>query len=204
MTARSASATDGARSLNASLTRVSVPVQGFRATISPARKQGADFRESEMRKLLLAGLTGLMMAGPVAAADWRDGRNDRREWREDRRDDWRSERRDDRRDYRRDVRDDRRDYRRDIRQDRRDWRWNGNRYRGPVYAHPRGYGYQAWGVGYRVPPAYVSDRYWIGDPGYYRLPPPYRGTRWVRVGPDALLISLGSGVVVQAVRGLYW
>ncbi|GGE18897.1 hypothetical protein GCM10011529_26730 [Polymorphobacter glacialis] len=173
-----------------------------------------------MRKLLLAGITALMMAGPVLADD-RDGRgddrrDDRREWRDDRRDEWRDERRDDRSDYRRDVRDDRRDYWRDARDDRRDdrrdyrndyrrdYRWSGNRYRGPAYMHPRGYGYRSWGVGYRVPQAYYGDRYWIGNPGQYRLPPAYRGTRWVRVGPDALLISRINGQVLQAVRGLYW
>ena len=85
-----------------------------------------------------------------------------------------------------------------------DWRWNGARYRGQGYIYPRGFGYQAWGVGYRLPPAYFGGGYWIGNPGYYRLPPAYYGTRWVRVGSDALLIRLGDGLILQAVRGLYW
>ena len=32
----------------------------------------------------------------------------------------------------------------------------------------------------------------------YRMPPPPRGHRYVRVGPDILLLSIGSGVVVDA------
>lgn len=171
-----------------------------------------------MRKVLLAGLAGLMIAGPVLAQERRDYQGDRREWQGGR-----DDRGDQRRDYQGDHRDDRGGTRRDDwrgndrhdnnrrdndwrRDDRRgsDWRWNGNRYRGPAYVHPRGYGYQSWGVGIRVPQAYFGNRYWIGDPGYYRLPPAYQGTRWIRVGPDALLIDLRAGVVIRAVRGLYW
>jgi len=170
-----------------------------------------------MRKVLLAGLAGLLLAGPVLAQDRPGYRQDAREFRDDRRDyrEDRREFRDDRRDFRddrREFRDNRRDFRGirgDYRDDRRDWgrrdfRWNGSRYRGPVYVHPRGYGYRNWNIGYRLPPAYIGNRYFIGNPGFYRLPPAFRGTRWVRVGPDALLISVFDGVVVQAVRGLYW
>ncbi len=128
-----------------------------------------------MRKILLGTLAALTLAGPVLA-DGRYDRHDGREWHHD--NDW----------------------------DRRgaDWRWDAARYRGPAYVHPPGYAYRPWGVGYRVPSAYVGGRYWIGNPGYYRLPPAYYGTRWVRVGPDALLIRIGDGVVIRAVRGLYW
>ncbi len=143
----------------------------------------------------LIGLIGLTLAGPALAQDWRDDRrdrrDDRREWRQDRRD-WR----DDRRYYRA--------ARQDFRQDRRDFRWNGPRYRGGYYGYPRGYGYQQWGVGYAVPRAYFGQRYWVNDWGRYRLARPWGGTRWVRVGPDALLINVGNGLVVQAVRGLWW
>lgn len=33
----------------------------------------------------------------------------------------------------------------------------------------------------------------------YRMPPPPRGHRYVRVGPDILLLSTGSGIVVDAI-----
>lgn len=170
-----------------------------------------------MRKLLLTGLAGLLLAGPALADQAYDGRrnDDRRDWQGDRgdriddrrddRQDWRDDRRDDRRDWRDDRRDDRQDFRADYRGAYRyDSRWNGARYRGPVYVHPRGLGYRAWGVGYRVPRAYFDNRYYIGNPGLYRLPPAYYGTRWVRVGADALLIGVRDGIVIRAVRGLYW
>ena len=146
-----------------------------------------------MRSLVLVSLAGLMLAGPALADDrhddHRDRHEDRREWHNDRRD-WHEDRWE--------WRDDRREW------NQRDIRWNGQRYRAPVYAYPRGNGYRPWAVGYRLPPAYYGAGYWIEEPAYYRLPPPYRGTRWVRVGPDALLISIGNGIIVQAVRGLYW
>lgn len=167
-----------------------------------------------MRNAFLAGMAGLMLAGPVLADERRDWRQDQRqdqrqEWRDDRRQDWREDRRDERRDdrsnYRAGYQDGRQaDAWRDSDRRNHDWRWDGARYRGPTYVYPRGYGYQAWGVGRRVPNVYFSNRYFIGNPGYYRLPPAFPGTRWVRVGADALLIDLRAGVVVRAVRGLYW
>ncbi len=137
-----------------------------------------------MRKILLAGLAGMFMAGP-ALADPRDYRYDRHEFRQDRRD----------------FREDRRDYRQDRRDDRR---WDGPRYRGSAYAHPRGFAYRPYGLGYRLPPAYFGRGYWIGNPGYFRLPPAGWGARWVRVGPDALLIRVSNGLILRAVRGIYW
>lgn len=168
-----------------------------------------------MRNLILGLMAATMLAGPVMADDRRDRRDDRRD---DRRE-WRGDRRDDRRDFRNDRRDDRRDFKRDVRNDRRDWyqdrrywrpvgrddyRWAGPRHRGPAYAFPRGYGYRPFAVGYRVPPAFVGRPYWVDNPRFYRLPPAYRGTRWVRYGPDALLIQIGNGIVLQAVRGVWF
>jgi Ni/Co efflux regulator RcnB len=148
--------------------------------------------------------------------DRQDFRADRREVRDDFRED-RRELRDDRREFRedgrefrgnrRDFRSDRRDYYQDQRRWRvvgqNDWRWSGPRYGGSAYLAPRGYRYQPWDVGYRVPRAFAAQRYWVANPGYYQLQPAWRGTRWVRYGPDALLIRTRDGAVVQAVRSLW-
>lgn len=159
-----------------------------------------------MKKILLAALAASTLAGPALAdpPGWagnphRDGRwerhEDRRDWREDRR-----EGRGDRREWR----DDRRDYRHDGRWDRRDWRFDNGRWRGPSYYYPQGYGYRSWAPGIFLPRPYLQERYFIYEPDFYRLPPPGYGARWVRVGPDALLIRLGDGFVLRVVRGLYW
>ena len=49
--------------------------------------------------------------------------------------------------------------------------------------------------------AFFGGNYWIGNPGYYQLAPAYGGTRWIRVGPDALLIRGYDGYVV---RGIFY
>lgn len=149
-----------------------------------------------MRNLILGLLAATMLAGPALADNRRDARserrNDQREWQHDRRD----------------ARADRRDWYQDRRQwrpvGRNDWRWAGPRFRGQGYVYPRGFAYRPWGVGYRLPPAYFARPFWVADPFAYRLPRPYRGARWVRVGPDALMIRIGGGFVLQAVRGLWW
>jgi len=143
-----------------------------------------------MRHIILGLVAATMLAGPVLADQRGDNRrDDRREWRDDRRDDRRDWYKDEKR-WRQIARD--------------DWRWSGQRFRGPSYVHPRGLAYQPWGVGYRLPPAYFARPYWVDDPFAYRLPPPRRGARWVRVGPDALMIRIGDGFVFQAVRDLWW
>lgn len=166
--------------------------------------------------LLATGATPLLAQVPPAATRDYQRSDDRGDWRGDGRNDGRNGRRDvgqDRREVRDDRRDDRGDWRGNGRDDRRgDWRddrrgYGGGdrqaRYRGPAFYHPAGYGYRYYGPGARVPRAYFSSRYFI-DPAPYRLPAVYGGTRWVRLGPDALLVRLYDGIVVRSVRGIFY
>ncbi len=158
-----------------------------------------------MRGFILTILAGSLLAGPALA----DGPNDRRN------DDRRSDRYEQRYDRRDDRRDDRREWRQDSRngfQDQRYWRqgrgsqwnWAGPRYRGQAWAPPRGVAFRPYRIGRPLNPVFVSQPYWIGNPGFYRLPPAFRGSRWVRYGRDALLIRIGDGVVVQVASGLWF
>jgi len=131
-------------------------------------------------------------------------------------------------DYRRGLpRTDRRDYdhryRNDFRNDRhrndhrrynswRDdgWRvtwnhgWNGHRYRAPArYYYPRGYAYQSWRVGYRLPLVFLSSRYYVDYSTYGLALPPY-GCRWLRVDGDLLLVEIDSGEIVDILYGFYY
>jgi len=137
-----------------------------------------------------------------------DRRHDDRGYRQDER---RDERRDVRQDERRDIRQDgRRDFRQDERRDYRDDRrayGDGDRFarfHGNAYYYPRGYGYRAYGIGALLPRVFFDQRYYIGQPDFYRLPPAYAGTRWVRVGPDALLIRNYDGRIIRVLRGLFY
>ena len=170
-----------------------------------------------MRKFILATIAVASLAAPLAAQaqpgelrhdrgeirqDRGELRGDRRELREDRRDGDRREFRDDRREFRDDRRDLRGD-RRDFRDDRRD-AYRGERFRAGSYYHPRGYGYRSWNTGAYLPRAYWGQRYWIGNPVGYRLDYARSGTRWIRVGPDALLIRTYNGSVIRVVRNLFY
>ncbi len=89
--------------------------------------------------------------------------------------------------------------RRDFREARREDRLNAGRY----YA-PGGYAYRSWGVGSFFPRDYHDRRYWIGNPFAYRLPSAYRVAQWVRYGPDALLIRLRDGAVLQVIPNRFF
>lgn len=131
------------------------------------------------------------------------------ERREDRRD-WRQDRRGDRRDWRQERRSDRRDWNRGWRNDRRyawqDWRYqNRNLFRlSPYYSPYRNYGYQRFGIGLFLDSLFFDQRYWIGDPYYYRLPPAPPGTQWIRYYNDVLLVDVYSGEVIDAIYDFFW
>lgn len=91
-----------------------------------------------------------------------------------------------------------------------DWRrhwshgWAGNRYRAPArYVYPRGYHAQSWRIGYRLPPVFfVND--WYVDWRYYRLAPPPWGARWLRVDGDLMLVDERSGEIIDALYGFFY
>jgi hypothetical protein len=133
---------------------------------------------------------------------YQERRDDRRNWRyggngNDRRD-WQQ------------GRNDRRDWNRGWRNDRRyawqDWRYqNRNLFRLPPYYSPyRNYGYQRFGIGLFLDSLFYDQRYWIGDPYYYRLPPAPPGTQWVRYYNDVLLVDVYSGEVIDAIYDFFW
>ncbi len=163
------------------------------------------------RKLMLVAATAAMVAIPTAAATAQDyrGRGDRYERRDDRRYE-RREHYDDRRDYRRDRRDARRWDRRD-----RDW-WRGRNefrdYRGrrSGYWYAPGYGYyevepryygRRWSRGHYLPRAY--RHYYVQDPYFYGLRPAPYGYRWVYVDDDLLLVSIATGLILDALLDVY-
>ncbi len=141
--------------------------------------------------------------------DDRGGRPDDRGQRGDdrggfRQDDRGGFRQDDRGGFRQDDRG-RQDERRDFGDDRRRY-GDGDQYarfHGDAFYYPRGFGYRYYGIGTVLPRVFLDQRYYIGQPDYYRLPPAAYGTRWVRVGPDALLIRY-NGRVIRVIRGLFY
>jgi len=119
--------------------------------------------------------------------------------------------RDDRRDGRRDYyRDNHRRWDRDWRRDNRyDWRTYRTRHRdryriGRYYSPYSHWHYRRLTVGFFLDTLFYSNRYWISDPWYYRLPPAYGPYRWVRYYDDALLVNIYTGEVVDVIYDFFW
>ncbi len=75
---------------------------------------------------------------------------------------------------------------------------------GPAFRYPHGYRYRRWTVGLFLPAVFFSSYYYYND--YWRLglgAPPY-GYRWVRYGPDLLLVEVRSRRVVDVVYGAFY
>jgi Ni/Co efflux regulator RcnB len=124
----------------------------------------------------------------------------------------------DRRDFRGDGRDDRRGGR-DFGGDRRDGRdfrggrdrgrvfnFRGREYaamRGPAFSYPRGWGYRHWDRGDVLPRVFLSGAYFF-DYDWLGLPPPPPGARWVRNGPDALLVSVYNDRIIDVIYNAFY
>ena len=157
-----------------------------------------------MKRLVIAvSLLSMVGATAALAQDREERREDRHEvQREVHRDVQRDVRRDEQRDVRRDVN---RDVARDFGRDR--FVYHGapiNRYRGPAFFYPRGFGYRVWGRGQYLPRAYFAAPYYLDNWSYYRLGPPPIGYRYIRVGPDVLLVNLRTGLIAETIPGMFY
>lgn len=85
--------------------------------------------------------------------------------------------------------------------DRREIHRNANRERyieRHEYYNARG---PAFRPGLRIPPLFMHPSYVVIDYRLHQLPRPPRGHQWVQVGPDYVLVSIGTGLIVQIVLG---
>ncbi|MBT2187830.1 RcnB family protein [Sphingobium nicotianae] len=75
---------------------------------------------------------------------------------------------------------------------------------GPVFRYPHGYRYRRWVIGLILPRLFLSQSYFYD--GYYDLgvgPPPV-GYRWVRYGPDLLLVNVRTGRIADIIYGAFY
>lgn len=139
--------------------------------------------------------------------NYRRGDRDRRDWRNDQdgRNDrnWRDGRRGDDRNRRGDWN---RGWRNDNRYNWSGWRnQNRNRYHlSPYYSPYRNWRYQRFSIGLFLDSLFYDQRYWIGDPWEYRLPPAPYGTQWVRYYDDVILVDIYTGEVVDVIYDFFW
>jgi len=77
-------------------------------------------------------------------------------------------------------------------------------FRAAPFYYPGGWGYRRWDVGQVLPGLFLTQSYFIGNWAAYGLGPPPPGLEWVRYGPDALLVNVYTGQIVDTVYGVFW
>lgn len=155
-----------------------------------------------MKKTLLAALIVATALPSMATAQTHELNRGRHEIRQEERDLRQAQRYGDPRD----VHDARRDLQEARREYREDWRDYRSRNRA-VYSRGNWrapFAYQRFRPGAVMRPAYYNNRYYIANPGRYRLPAANGANRWVRHYDDALLVNVRTGRVVQVINGFYW
>jgi Ni/Co efflux regulator RcnB len=101
------------------------------------------------------------------------------------------------RDQREEMRQDRRDGPHEREADRGHGQWERDQ-REQVRYGARG---PEWHRGAHIPAVYRDRAYVVNDWRLHRLAPPPRGYQWVQVGPDYVLVTIGTGVIAQIVVG---
>ena len=76
-------------------------------------------------------------------------------------------------------------------------------YRIGPYHRPPGWVARRWEFGQILPRAYWAAQYIIGDYWLFALEVPPAGYEWVRVGSDALMVSIDTGEVLQVEYGVF-
>lgn len=78
------------------------------------------------------------------------------------------------------------------------------RFHAQSYRAPRGYHYQRWTYGQRLPSIYWTHDYWLTDFLTFGLIAPPDGYVWVRYGDDALLIDEYTGDIIQVEYDVFY
>ena len=88
----------------------------------------------------------------------------------------------------------------------RSFNFRGRQYaavRGPSYSYPRGWGYHHCDRGQFLPSVFLGAPFYF-DYDWLGLPPPPPGTRWVRNGPDALLVNVYNDRIEDVIYDAFY
>jgi len=89
--------------------------------------------------------------------------------------------------------------------DGRKFRYKGRIYAAvgaPAFIYPTGWRYRHWARGAFLPAVFIAEPYFI-DYAWIGLPPPPPAHAWVRYGPDALLVNIFDGRIVDVVYDVF-
>ena len=73
-----------------------------------------------------------------------------------------------------------------------------------AWRQPQGYYYRHWGYGDRLPSGWFAQSFWLTNFWAYGLTAPPYDYAWVREGPDALLVNVYTGTVVEVEYGVFY
>jgi Ni/Co efflux regulator RcnB len=76
--------------------------------------------------------------------------------------------------------------------------------RAPHFRYPPGFAYRRWVTGAILPSIFLSTAFFYDDFAPLGLEPPPPGYRWVRYGPDLLLVNATTGRVADVVDGTFY
>ena len=74
----------------------------------------------------------------------------------------------------------------------------------PPFRYPHGYHYRRWHTGLILPHLFLTSPYFFNDWGPLGVGAPPPGYRWVRYGPDLLLVQLGTGRIADTIYGAFY
>jgi Ni/Co efflux regulator RcnB len=72
------------------------------------------------------------------------------------------------------------------------------------FRYPRGYSYRSWSIGSLLPRVFLGSGYYFDGYSAFGVGAPPRGFRWVRYGPDLLLVNVRTGRIARVVRGAFY
>jgi Ni/Co efflux regulator RcnB len=75
---------------------------------------------------------------------------------------------------------------------------------GPSFRYPHGYRYRRWSIGLILPSLFLTNAYYYNNYASLGVGPPPPGYRWVRYGPDLLLVQRGSGRIADVIYGAFY
>jgi Ni/Co efflux regulator RcnB len=85
--------------------------------------------------------------------------------------------------------------------------WRGryfNPVRGSLFRYPSGFGYRRWSIGAFLPSLFLAAPYYYDDWRILGVDRPPPGRRWVRYGPDLLLVNLRTRRVEDVITDVFY